>query len=160
MRICVNQGKTMHQDVVKSTFLDIFFFVPKCFKTFQKHIKPIPNTSERHVWRSLRLLLPPPMPLSRLEPAGDTRLCGCRLQNFRNFFKKSKIFDFFQKSYFGPKCIKTMFLDALTAANVMPHPNIAPKSPYGHHRVPKIRKNVETSKIYDFFKSHISAQNA
>ena len=74
--------------------------------------------------------------------------------NFSKNFQKIENFRFFQKSYFGPKCIKTTFLDALTAPKIMPHPNIAPKSPYGHHRVPKIRKNIQKYIIYIFQKSY------
>ena len=60
---------------------------------------------------------------------------------------KSRKMWFFQKSYFGPKCIKTTFLDPLTVHKRMPHPNIASKSPHDHHRVPKFRKIVKTYKL-------------
>ena len=65
--------------------------------------------------------------------------------------KKSKIFDFFQKSYFGPKPIKTHFLDTFEAPKGMPHPYIATNTPQQHHQTRKIRKNVKKSKFFVFF---------
>ena len=78
---------------------------------------------------------------------------------FEIFAKNRKFSIFFQKSYFGPKSIKTHFLDTLKAQKGVPHPYIVTNPPKQHHQTRRIRKNVKKSKIFDFFTSHNLVQN-